>query len=219
MKRTDICTKFIHPSAEIVNAPARELILDKLNEFGRVCYKSNMPDTTEQKENFIRQLLDNGHHSVLEHISISVRFIIDRGLSHEIVRHRIASYSQESTRYCNYTQDRFQNEVQYIIPRTLELIEDKEPLQIWEKSMVEATQAYFDLLDKGIKPEIARNVLPTSLKTELVMTANLREWLHYFQLRLVGVTGKPHPELVMINSKLLEEFKKAAPVVFDNITD
>lgn len=218
--------RVIKPYAEIVNTYSRDVILNKINEFGRICYKSNTPDSVEQKENFIRSLINNGHHSVLEHISITVRFVVDRGISHELVRHRIASFSQESTRYCNYSKGRFGNSLTVIYPKgianTKEHNKDVVPDEIdniWYKAMESARDAYFDLLDKGVTPEFARSVLPTSVKTEVIMTANLREWLHFFNLRLKGTTGKPHPQMVEVTRDLIKQFQEAVPVVFDDIQE
>ena len=108
--------KIIEPYIELEDKIDGQAILKKIEKIGRVCYKSENNITEDSAERFIKNIIKNGHESVLEHVSISVRVICDRGVSHEIVRHRIGSYSQESTRYCNYSNDKFGNELTFIKP-------------------------------------------------------------------------------------------------------
>ena len=151
---------------------------------------------------------------MIEHVGATVRFICDRGVTHEIVRHRIASYSQESTRYCNYSKSKFGNEITVIDPRPF--IPDGAKFDIWKMAMQEAEQRYFSLIKCGMKPQMARSVLPNSLKTEIVMTANLREWRHFFFLR----AAKPaHPQMRQLACPLLKEFRERVPVIFDDVGD
>jgi len=147
----------------------------------------------------------------LEHFSFTVKFICDRGVSHEIVRHRIASYSQESTRYCNYSKDDFGREITVIEPCFL--VPGTAGYDMWYMACQMAEQYYFSMLDWGCVPEEARAVLPNSLKTELVMTANLREWRHFLKLR----TSLAHPQMREVANLLLNELKVKIPVVFDDI--
>jgi len=149
---------------------------------------------------------------MIEHCSFSVKFICDRGVSHEIVRHRIASYGQESTRYCNYGKDKFGNEITVIEP----LFWDKHSAHYgtWEISCRQAEKAYFELLDNGATPQEARSVLPNSLKTEIVVTMNLRAWRHFFKLRTASVA---HPQMVEITRPLLAELKEKLPEIFEDI--
>ena len=149
---------------------------------------------------------------ILTHRTITVRFITDRGVSHEIVRHRLASYSQESTRYCNYSKDGFDSQITVIKPSFL--VNDTDGYKIWERGCKQAEQAYFDMLNYGCTAQEARSVLPNSLKTELIMTANLREWRHFFSLRTVKAA---HPDMRVLTIPLLKELKQLIPVVFDDI--
>ena len=153
---------------------------------------------------------------MLEHVSITVKFVTDRGISHEIVRHRLASYAQESTRYCNYSQDKFGHELTFIIPDFLEY--GSEGFKLWKDEMKQVEKTYFAMLEAGHTPQEARSVLPNSLKTELVMTANLREWRAFFKLRAANSTGAAHPQMLEITRPLLDDLKAMIPVVFDDIT-
>lgn len=189
-------------------------ILKRIEKAGRTCYKSEDRITEESAKEFVRKLIERGHESVLEHESITVRFICDRSISHEIVRHRIASFSQESTRYCNYGNDRFGNELTFINPcflqgNTMAYCE-------WCNAMEFAECAYFDMLEDGCTPQEARSVLPNSTKTEVVMTANLREWRHFLKLRTAKAA---HPQMRELTVPLLKELQKQIPVVFDDIKE
>lgn len=191
-------------------------ILKKLERAGRTCYKSEDKITAESAKIFIKMILDKGHETVLEHEKITVRVICDRGVTHEIVRHRIASYSQESTRYCNYSKDRFGREITVIEPRFWAGAESCfERYEIWKEAMENAETAYFKLLEAGASPQEARTVLPNSLKTEIVITMNLREWRHFFRLRTAQTA---HPQMREIACPLLDEFKALIPIVFDDIS-
>jgi thymidylate synthase (FAD) len=187
-------------------------ILKRIEIAGRVCYKSENRITAESAENFVRTLIERGHESVLEHASITVRFVCDRSVSHEIVRHRIASFSQESTRYCNYSNDRFRNEITFIKPCFLD--EGTGGYKLWKQAMFVAEKEYFDLLNWGFTPQEARSVLPNSTKTEIIMTANLREWRHFLKLRTAKAA---HPQMRELTVPLLYELQKQIPVVFDDI--
>lgn len=169
--------KVIAPMVEILDDIDGEKLLSKIERAGRVCYKSEDKITPESSKKFIQNILSSGHESVIEHEKISVRIICDRGVTHEIVRHRIASYSQESTRYCNYTKDKFGKELTFIKPCFWD--ESSEMYKLWlsEMQMIEST--YNKLIALGAKPQEARAVLPNSLKTEIIVTMNLREWRHF----------------------------------------
>ena len=190
-------------------------ILEKIERVARVCYKSEDKITAGSAEKMVRALIKRGHEAMLEHYSFSVLFTVDRGVSHEIVRHRIASFAQESTRYCNYSKEGFGGEITCIKPHYLK--KGTAGYRMWENSCKNAEVAYFDLLDWGCSPQEARAVLPTSLKTEIVMSANLREWRHFFKLRAAGVTGKPHPQMKEVAVPLLKELRERVPVIFDDI--
>lgn len=205
---------------KIINASYRietptysgEKLLKSIEQAGRTCYKSEDRITDESAEAFVRMLIERGHESVLEHASITVRFVCDRGVSHEIVRHRIASFSQESTRYCNYSNDRFRNEITFIKPCFLE--DGTGGYKLWKQAMFVAEKEYFDLLNWGFTPQEARSVLPNSTKTEIVMTANLREWRHFLKLRTAKAA---HPQMRELTVPLLKELQGWIPVIFDDI--
>lgn len=187
--------------------------------WARVCYKSEDKIEDGSAEKMVRALIKRGHEAMLEHFSFSVKFIVDRGVSHELVRHRLASFAQESTRFCNYGKE---GEIAVIDPVVLRLESkcDKDGYTAWDfwyHSMEVAETAYKNMLDAGATPQEARAVLPNSLKTEVVMTANLREWRHFFKLRALGTTGRPHPQMVEVALPLLEECKRRIPVVFDDL--
>lgn len=200
----------------LVDGPA---ILHLIESAGRTCYKSESgSQTLEQVKAFCTDLIRRGHHSVLEHASISVRIITDRGVTHEIVRHRLCSYSQESTRYCNYSKDKFGNEITVILPvwfyKTAENTNPTMGYEIWYQAMRCAAQAYFSMLNLKHSPQEARTVLPNSLKTEIVMTCNVREWRHFFTLRC---SSKAHPQMRELVLSMLKGFRGQIPVLFDDI--
>lgn len=204
--------RIIEPQIEILDEINGAEILRKIERAGRVCYKSEDKITNESARAFIQNILNSGHESVIEHEKISVRIICDRGVSHEIVRHRIASYSQESTRYCNYSKEKFGNELTFIKPCFWD--EDSEMFQMWTQEMERIEQIYNKMIMLGAKPQEARAVLPNSLKTEIIVTMNLREWRHFFRLR---TSERAHPQMREIATMLLNEFKIKIDVLFDDI--
>ena len=204
--------KIIEQSVELINAPKYEDMLRVIEMAGRVCYKSEGKITEGSAETFCRGIIERGHEAVLEHSSVTVKFIVDRGVSHEIVRHRVASYCQESTRYCNYSQGKFGNELTFIKPCFFD--ENDSLYFIWKNACCTAEISYFNLLGRGATPQEARSVLPNSLKTELVMTANIREWRHFFKLRC---SQAAHPQMREVALKLLAKFKEIMPVLFEDI--
>lgn len=191
-------------------------ILQKIERIGRTCYKSEGKIEDGSAEKFVANLIKRGHEAMLEHASITIKFVVDRGISHELVRHRLASFAQESTRYCNYSKDDFGKEITFIIPDYLDY--KSAGWDTWKATMQTCEDAYFKLLDTGLMPQEARAVLPNSLKTEVVMTANLREWRNFFKLRAANTTGKAHPQMLEVTRPLLDELKGLIPVVFDDIT-
>lgn len=204
--------KIIDPSFEVIDEINGSEILKAIEKIGRVCYKSEDRITDDSAEKFIRNILKNGHESVIEHEKVSVRIICDRGVTHEIVRHRIASYSQESTRYCNYSQDKFGSELTFIRPFFWE--QDNMCYKIWLDTMKMIEDNYIKLICSGATPQEARSILPNSLKTEIIVSMNLREWRHLFLLR---TSERAHPQMRQITIPILEEFKKTIPVIFDDI--
>jgi thymidylate synthase (FAD) len=211
MRKSDV--KIIQPSFEILNTDIGIERLKRIEAAGRTCYKSEDKITNDSARKFVKMILERGHHSVLEHESVSVRIICDRGVSHEIVRHRLVSYSQESTRYCNYAKEKFGNELTFIDPRP-HITHDTLAWTLWQDAMHKAEVRYLNLIDLGVAPQMARSVLPNSLKTELVMTCNLREWRHFFKLRTASAA---HPQMRQIAIPMLKEFRARIPVVFDDI--
>jgi thymidylate synthase (FAD) len=204
----------IPPSFELMNLEDSARMLARLEAAGRTCYKSEHHIKPGSAPGFVSRIIKSGHHSVIEHASISVRFIIDRGVSHELVRHRLAAYSQESTRYANYAKDRFGKEITVIRP--IFWARDTPEYQAWHTAMLNAEAAYFDLLEKGAKPEMARSVLPNSLKTDVVMTADLREWRHVLGLRC---SAPAHPQIREVMLPLLDDLAGRLPEVFGDIQE
>lgn len=187
-----------------------EQILKNIERYGRTCYKSEDKMTFDSARRFVAMILKSGHESVIEHEKITVRVVCDRGVTHEIVRHRIASYSQESTRYCNYKT----RGIKIIEPSFF--VGDDTKYQIWLAAMQTCENAYNALIEAGASPQEARSVLPNSLKTEIVITYNLREWRHFFKLRC---SKRAHPQMREISIPLLREFKRMIPVIFDDIAE
>ena len=206
--------KIIEPSVEILTPIDSEAILKMLEAVGRTCYKSEDKIQESSAEKFISGIVKRGHEAVIEHYNITVKFICDRGVTHEIVRHRLASYCQESTRYCNYSNDKFNGIIAVIKPCFL--AEGSEAYRMWTGICSLAEAYYFDLLNWGCTPQEARAVLPNSLKTELVMTANIREFRHFFKLRC---SKAAHPQMREVALMLLKEFKERIPVLFDDIDE
>ncbi len=191
-------------------------IYKKLEYAGRTCYKSENSITDESSEKFVRTIIKNGHEAMLEHAGMTVKFIVDRGVSHELVRHRLASFAQESTRYCNYSKDKFGNELTFIRPCFF-MDEDSQEYKLWHDMCQAAEHAYLAMLMTNIPPQEARSILPNSLKTEVVMTANIREWRHFFNLRAAGITGMPHPQMLEVTVPLLNECRIKLPALFEDI--
>lgn len=203
--------KLVKASYEILSKIDREEILKAIEVAGRTCYKSEDKITEESAGKFVEMISNRNHYSVLEHQSISVRFICDRGVSHEIVRHRIASFSQESTRYCNYSKDKFGNELTFI-----DIIDHMNTPQYkeWLEAMKQSEDNYLVQISKECLPQIARSVLPNSLKTEIVVTANLREWKEIFRQR---TSKAAHPQMRELMIPLCNELKAKLPEIFGDI--
>ncbi len=203
--------RIIEPSFEILDMDTGDNILRKIELAGRTCYKSEAKITPNSAEAFVRRIIASGHHSVLEHASATVRLICDRGVTHELVRHRVGvAYSQESSRYCRYgTKDK---ELTFIRPPWWDTSDLR--YQLWQNAMKESQYAYLTMLEQNASPQEARSVLPTSLKTEIVVTANMREWRHIFELRCDKAA---HPQMRQIMTPLLREMDKRCPALFDDV--
>lgn len=204
--------KIIEPYFEIIGSVDGDSILRHIERCGRVCYKSEDKITDDSAEKFVANIIKRGHEAVLEHQSITVKFVCDRGVSHEIVRHRLASFCQESTRYCNYSKGGFGSEITVIKP--LYLMEGTPEYESWFKTCAYMEQKYLALIGMGCSPQEARAVLPNSLKTEVVMTANLREWRHFLKLRTANAA---HPQMRQLARPSLCTMQELVPVVFDAI--
>lgn len=232
--------KIIKPSYEIrTDIPGNGIwVLKDLEEDARTCYKSEdqITEDGESARKLIKRLIDSGHKAMLEGFDIKVRFTCDRGISHELVRHRLCSFSQESTRYCNYSKAKFGSEITVIEPVIFEeisqerkdiifkdfisgddlIVTDAEKAYItWRDVCNHLESAYMDLVNhRKIPPEIARSVLPTCLKTEINMKANLREWRHILKER---TSERAHPEMRRLMIPLLFELHDEIPIIFDDI--
>ena len=207
----------IIPSSYEILTPISEGGIEELKHIERVartCYKSESlisEDGTSAKK-LVTNLIKAGHEAMLEHSTLAVKFIVDRGVSHELVRHRIASFAQESTRYCNYSNDKFGNELTFIKPLFWD--EDDDFYPTWVDSMQNAERNYNYLISIGAKPQEARSILPNSLKTEIVVTANYREWRTFFKLRTAQAA---HPQMREVTIPLLKELQTQIPIIFDDI--
>ncbi len=202
----------VKPSVEFVSPVNGISILKHIEKCGRVCYQSDHRITDNSYTDFAKMILRNGHESVLEHASFSLSIICDRGVTHEIVRHRIASYSQESTRYCNYAKEQFNAEISVIEPCFLQ--KGTDGYSLWEEGCVDAETAYFNLLNYGCLAQEARAVLPTCLKSQIIMTTNIREWRHFFKLRC---SRAAHPQMREVASMALQLVRDNIPILFDDI--
>lgn len=217
--------KIIEQSITFEEAINGEAIIRKIENAARTCYKSeHQVGEYRQAQSFVRSLISRGHESTLEHVSLSARVVTNRGVSHEWVRHRVGcSYSQESTRYCNYGNEKFGSEITVIWPWYLgtyrecegKLIDSLQaPAKMWWHAMDYAEQSYFGLLNIGCSPQEARGVLPNDLKTEFVTTMTLRAWRHFFKLRCAPAA---HPQIRELAKLGLANLQIHIPVVFDDI--
>lgn len=211
--------RLIKPSFEILRCPPGTEILQAIEECGRTCYKSEEKMTDDSALEFVRKIMKRKHVSVIEHEYVRVRFIIDRGVSHELVRHRLCSFSQESTRYCDYAG----GHITFIVPPWVKKIQGEEivtarlrgfgPDIEWHNSLIDIEYRYKSLRSRGWSPQQARSILPNSLKTEIVVTANLREWRHIFNLRCAKAA---HPQMREVMIPLRDELRTRIPIIFDN---
>ena len=218
----------IKPSYKILTPIDGVSELKHIERIGRVCYKSEgaITEDGESAKKFVAMLIKRGHEAMIEHSILSVKFIVDRGVSHELVRHRIASFAQESTRYVNYSLEKFGNEINVIdidggikLDRSMFLNLETETIDCiideWDRAMKDAEEHYLNMIKLGATPQIARSVLPNSTKTEITITANYREWRNFFKLRTDKNTV--HPSMLEITIPLLEELKEKLPIIFGDI--
>lgn len=218
--------KLIKPYYEILTPIDGQEVLKTIEKVARTCYKSEDKITDDSAEKMVKALISRGHEAMIEFFDITVKFVCDRGVSHELVRHRLADFAQESTRYCNYSKDKFDNQLRFIIPEWTTITEDiykeyirietstNEEFVIWYNAMLYAENQYNRLIDLGWQPQQARSILPNSLKTEINMKMNLRSWRNFFRLRTAVAT---HPQMRELTRPLLDELKTKIPVIFDDI--
>jgi thymidylate synthase (FAD) len=206
--------KLIKPYTEILTPINGKEILKTIEKVARTCYKSEDKITNESSPKLVKVLIERGHEAMIEFFDITVKFICDKGISHELVRHRIASFAQESTRYVNYSKGNFGGDLHFIIPEWF--TDGNQPAELeWQQAMTNAEFSYNDLIKFGWQPQQARSVLPNSLKTEINIKMNLREWRHFFGLRCAKAA---HPQMRELTIPLLEELKSKIPIIFDDIT-
>ena len=220
--------KLIKPYYEILTPINGEEILKTIEKVARTCYKSENKITNDSAHKLVQTLVLREHEAMIEFFDITVKFVCDRGVSHEIVRHRLASYAQESTRYCNYSKDKFDNQITFIIPEwcsnikedTIKSRVDVERLIIpederrWLIAMAYAEHSYNLLIEQEWQAQQARSVLPNSLKTEINCKMNLREWRHFFRMR---TSLAAHPQMRELTIPLLKELQEKIPIIFDGI--
>lgn len=215
--------KIIKPSIEVLDNLDEMTILKRLELVGRTCYKSEDKITDISCIEFVKKIIKSGHYAMIEFYDITVKIICDRGVTHEIVRHRIGSYAQESTRYCNYGSGKFGNEITVVEPcfwnsendeESVDSLIKDEKMRSWRSTMLCAEISYLNLISYGASPQEARSVLPNSLKTEIIVKYNLREWRHFLTLR---TSQKAHPQMREIANMILLEFKSKLPVIFEGI--
>ena len=187
----------------------RDVVLSRIEQIARTCYKSENAIKPGSAEKMVAMLCKNQHYAMIEHVSMTCKFITDRGVANEIVRHRIASYAQESTRYCNYSKDKFGNELTFIDHGY-----NGELGRVWMDACYKAEECYFAMLKVGATPEQARDVLPLCLKTEIVCTWNLREWHEVLRLR---TAPDAHPAIRNLMIPVLRELQEVYPEIFNDI--
>jgi len=214
MQNNRLQIQVVDQAVSVVRCPEGLEALRFLENCGRVCSKTEDRITPDSASNFIENIIKRGHESVIEHLSATAYFICSRSISHEIVRHRLASYSQESTRYCNYCSSRLDFTLTFVRPPELQI--DTDEYEIWYKSVEESAYTYFTLIENGVNHQVAREVLPFSLKTELIMTANLREWRHFLRLRMAK---DAHSAIRLLAKSLYFQLSSRIPIVFDDLKE
>jgi thymidylate synthase (FAD) len=226
--------RLINSSVEILDQINGEEVLKKLERIARTCYKSEKRITEDgsSARKLLTNIIKSGHEAMIEHYSFSVKFICSRAISHELVRHRMASFAQESQRYVNYGK---RGGIEFIIPVNLEnqISPGDDALSVSIKDLINgcndysfaerfaanawrSENVYLTAIESGVKPQEARDLLINATKTEVVMTANLREWRHFFELRCDQAT---HPDMRKLALDLLKQAHEKIPVIFDDLYD
>ena len=197
--------RYIQQSAEVEKVDGVE-VLRKIERIGRICYNSIDKITPTSYEGFVRGLITSGHESVLEHVSLTATVVVNRAIAQEITRHRIGSYTHESTRYIKY--------------KDLRVVVDPMLQSEYTDTVLENVEELYILgLNRGLPRELMRDILPLATASTLVMTYNLRQWRHFFKLRYLGTTGRPHPQIKALAGELLAQMSDMIPVVFDDMKE
>lgn len=204
--------KRVEPSFEILFQEDKVSIYKKIELIGRTCYLSWDKTQPESYIRFMEMVMKRRHYALLEHINVSVRWVVDRGLANEMVRHRLASFAQESTIFCNYNQEKFDNQIAVIYPK--EIGDNLYAADAWQRACEQAEQSYMTMVKHGMPPSIARSVLPICLKAEIVSTFNLRQWRHFFTMRDDVVD---HPLIHMMSHKCLLAFQEWMPEIYNSV--
>ena len=206
--------KIVEPSYRILTPINGKEILQHIEKIARTCYKSEdrITEDGESAKKLIKSLIELGHTAMIEHYSISVQFTTDTGFLKDITRHRLASFAAESTRWCNYSKGKFDNQISVIKPVNIQ--EGSREYEIWLECMKNIEKSYMEMAELGCAPDQMRMLLPHSTKTDINITANIREWRHIFKIRLFG---HAHPSIKQLLDPLLKDFQKEIPILFDNI--
>lgn len=203
----------------LADLSSEQPFVSRIANAARTCYKAEVVNDPEQKfkldKKLVKRLIESNHEAMLEHATLSVLFQTDRAVANELVRHRLASFAQESTRYVNYSKDKFEHSIRVIAP--VELDVNIPAFRCWVHACMTAEREYFAMLESGATTEEARDVLPLCTATDIIMTTNIREWRHVLNLRAAGTTGKPHPKMKALMDPLLEELKEKLPTLFSDI--
>ena len=202
--------KIVEPWIQVENFDGKQ-IMKNIERACRTCYRSEGLITEDSYKKLLKNCINRGHESVMEHEKITVRMQCDVGVYKDLTRHRFGSFSIESTRYCNYGKDKFDNEIKFINPCNMD---KKELFNEWYSSCIEIEQRYMNMVKLGATPDQMRMILPHSTAAEVTMTANIREWRHILDLRTKKMT---HPAIRQLLIPLLLLFKKEMPELFDNI--
>ena len=207
--------KLVKPKVEVLDKLNGTQILKRIEKIARTCYKSEdkISEDDPSARKLVTNLINSKHEAMLEFVDITVKFTCSRSIAQEITRHRLASFAMESQRYCAYNKDKFGNEVTFVLPSW---VNDNESTELFIQTLKNAELTYFELLNKGLKAQESREVLPNATKTELNMKANLREWRHFFNLRC---SQAAHPDIRVLALDLLKQFHDRIPIIFDDLYD
>lgn len=203
--------KIVEPKVEIEKVDYNR-VMKNLERACRTCYRSEDKITDESYKTLLKNCINRGHESILEHEKITIRMVCDIGVYKDLTRHRHASFSIESTRYCNYGKDKFDNQIKFIRPVNIE--EGTEMYKEWEQSCKTIEEHYKKMSELGATPDQMRMILPHSTAALVTMTANIREWKHILSLRC---TKHTHPAVEQVMIPLLIHFKENMPEIFDCI--